>query len=448
MRSIKILVLAGVFTGIPLAAARADASYVLVAPNWGARQTAAVQAAGGSLVFAHERAGIGVATSGAPDFLVRALAGNAFQYGAGDEVIQWQQPGPVEEAVTPGDETFFPIQWNLQAVEAPAAWAAGCTGQGARVAVVDGGIHSTHVDLAPNLDAACSTSFIPGFTFDQDVGTFWHGTHVAGIVAAADNGVGTLGVAPEATIVGVKVLHNGSGSFGAVIAGILYAADPSAFGAGGCAPADVINLSLGTAFPKDHAGSLVAALDKAVNFAASQGVLAVSAAGGSATDFGQAGNLVSVPADSGSGLAVSATGPVGFALGATNFRRPASYSDYGEGFIFAAGPGGDSVLPGSASCTVPVVGGSVTAPCWQFDMVISPCRGSGASTTSYCFAAGTSMAAPAVSGVAALLKGRFPGISLGALKGRLAQSADDEGKVGHDEFYGHGFVNARRACTE
>jgi hypothetical protein len=58
------------------------------------------------------------------------------------------------------------------------------------------------------------------------------------------------------------------------------------------------------------------------------------------------------------------------------------------------------------------------------------------------------MASPAAAGVAALIKGRFPNISRGALKARLGQSADDEGKNGHDEFYGKGFVNARRACTE
>jgi subtilisin family serine protease len=58
------------------------------------------------------------------------------------------------------------------------------------------------------------------------------------------------------------------------------------------------------------------------------------------------------------------------------------------------------------------------------------------------------MATPAVSGVAALIKGANPGISLGALKARLAQTADDEGKIGNDEFYGHGWVNAFRACTE
>lgn len=444
----KLLGLVLVLALTPVAAAWADPSYVLTAPNWGAKQTAAVQLAGGVVLYSHEQAGIGIVTSSAPDFLSRAMAGNAFQTGEQDVSVQWTQPSLVEDAITPSNETFFPLQWNMQAMEAPAAWAAGCTGKGVRVAVIDGGIRNTHVDLAARMDNACSTSFVPGFPFNSDTGTFWHGTHVAGIIAASDNNIGTIGVAPEATIIGVKALHGSSGSFGAVISAILYAADPASFGAGGCARADIINLSEGVVFPKNHNGSLVAALAKAVNFAASQGVLVLSAAGNEGIDFGQAGNLVCVPGDSGSGLAVSATAPLGFALGATNFRRPASYSSYGEGYVTVAGPGGDNALQGSARCTLPTATGTITQPCWVFDLVLSTCRGSGASNTSYCFAAGTSMATPAAAGVAALIKGRFPGISLGALKARLLQSADDEGKVGHDEFYGHGFVNARRACTQ
>jgi subtilisin family serine protease len=272
---------------------------------------------------------------------------------------------------------------------------------------------------------------------------------VAGIVAAEDNGIGTLGVAPEATLIGVKVLHGGSGSFGAVIGGILYASDPAGFGSG-CARADIINMSLGAAvFKAGGAGSLIGALNQAVNFAASQGVLVISAAGNNGVDVRDFPSLAFVPAASGSGLAVSATGPLGFALGETDFRRPASYSNFGDGFVSVAGPGGDFVLPGDDICAVPTNGGPpVVTPCWVFDMVISPCRGSGASTTSYCFAAGTSMATPAVSGVAALIKGANPGISRGALKSQLFDTADDEGAAGDDEFYGHGFVNAFRACTE
>src|SRR5688572_4380577 len=217
-------------------------------------------------------------------------------------MVQWQHPimdySVEETAINPTNDTFYPIQWAHQAVQSPAAWAAGCTGQGARVAVIDGGIFAAHPDLDANVDTACSASFVPGQPFNNDTGTFWHGTHVAGIVAAEDNNIGVVGIAPEATIIGVKVLHSGTGSFGAVIGGILYASDPASFGKPGCARADIINMSLGAEFPKNGAGSLVGALNKAVNFAASNGVLVISSAGNSGIDFGQAGNFTVIPADS------------------------------------------------------------------------------------------------------------------------------------------------------
>jgi subtilisin family serine protease len=445
---LTLLAAAAVVLALP-AIASAE-SYVLTASKWGNSQNAAVAAAGGTVVWSHGKTGIAVVTSDNPGFAEAAQASGAFSSATLDFEVQWQPEVP-QQAVTSEDERFFPLQWSLTAVEAEAAWAAGCTGDGARVAILDGGIYSAHQDLDDNLDVACSVSFVAGQPFNNDLGTFWHGTHVAGIVAAEDNGIGTLGVAPEATLIGVKVLHGGSGSFGAVIGGILYASDPAAFGLGACARADVINMSLGAVFSKSAAGAgpLIGALSQAVNFAGSQGVLVISATGNNGVDIRDFPSFTFVPADSGSGLAVSATGPVGFALGATNFRRPASYSNFGDGFVSVAGPGGDFVLPGDDICAVPTNGGPpVVTPCWVFDMVISPCRGSGASTTSYCFAAGTSMATPAVSGVAALIKGANPGISRGALKSQLFDTADDEGAAGDDEFYGHGFVNAFRACTE
>jgi subtilisin family serine protease len=223
------------------------------------------------------------------------------------------------------------------------------------------------------------------------------------------------------------------------VAGILYAADPEGFGASGCAPADVVNLSLGALVPRSGNGTLLAALTRAVDFATSRGAVVVAAAGGDELDLGQAGDLVVVPAQSGKALAVSATGPVGFALGATNFRRIASYTNFGEDLVYVAGPGGDFVLPGSATCTV----AGVTAPCWTFDLVLSTNVGG-----TYTFASGTSPATAAVSGIAALALSGHPGISRGTLETLLARTADDEGKPGHDELYGHGFANAFRACVE
>ena len=145
-------------------------------------------------------------------------------------------------------------------------------------------------------------------------------------------------------------------------------------------------------------------------------------------------------------IAVSATGPVGFALGATNYDRPASYTNFGQSAVDFAAGGGDAALPGNASCSVPRnPSGSITTACWVFDLVIAPCRGGPASTSSYCFAAGTSMAAPAVSGVAALIIGKYGRVGPAEVERRLRQSADDLGKPGNDDFYGSGRVNAFRA---
>ncbi|MEW6323506.1 MAG: S8 family serine peptidase [Acidobacteriota bacterium] len=431
-------------------AAAQEQTYVLTANGWSAAQTAAVAEAGGTVVFSHDGAGVAVATSSAPDFAARVGASNAVQSVELDRMVQWQQPSPAETVTADftnpfnNDRFFNNIQWAPQAVDAPAAWAAGCTGAGVRVAVLDGGIWNVHPDLAPNMDTARSVSFVPGQPYNVDTGSFWHGTHVAGIVAAIDNvgntNSGVIGIAPQATIIGVKVLHGGSGSFGAVIQGILYASTPIAQGGGG---ADIINMSLGAVFARNDtgAGRLVAALNKAVNYANRHGVLVVSAAGNDELDLDHSGNLIAVPAQSGAGIAVSSTGPLGFALGATDFDRVASYTNYGTSAINVAAPGGDFALPGTALCTLPTTNGaSLTRPCWVFDMVFSTNVGG------WAWAAGTSMAAPAAAAVAALIKQKNPGISLGALKTALQNSAIDAGKKGADPFYGKGWVNALRAC--
>lgn len=413
-------------------------TYVFTAGKWGKKQTKAIEDAGGTVVWSHGRAGIGVAASDDADFLDNAIASGAFAHGAMDMVVEWQQPLHVAEldqaTVTPGDEGFFPLQWNMQAIDAPGAWAVGADGTGARVAVIDGGLYDIHPDIEGNLDRSCAVSFVPGQPFNYDTGTFWHSTHVAGIIVGADNGFGVIGVAPGATLMHIKALHSGSGSFGAVIGGILFASDPASFGFESCQRAHIINMSLSALFPKSAVGGgqLLAAVTKAVNFAASRGVLVISAAANDGLDLGQLYDYTVVPAEAGSGLAISATGPVDVANSGANYRRFASYSNYGESLVSLAGPGGDFTL-------YPV-------GAWFLDMVLSTCRGTSTPPTfSFCFAAGTSQATPAVAGVAALIVGQNPGISLGKLKAQLKNSADDEGKKAHDEFYGHGFVNALNA---
>ena len=424
-------------------------SYVLTASSWGPTQDAVVAKAGGTITYKHSGAGIATVESSNKNFLKDVKASGGIN-GAEDQVVQWQRPSQtvdmVEQAVTFGDDAFINAQWALDAVQAKDAWAAGFDGAGVRVAVIDGGIYNVHPDLAANIDVARSTSFVPGFAYNQDTGTFWHGTHVAGIIAAVDNTIGVVGIAPKATIVGVKALHAGSGSFGQVISAILYAATPIADGGGG---ADIINMSLGALFPRGGgntgAGQLVGAMASAVNYATDQNVLVVSSAGNDAFDLDHSGNYIDVPAQSGSGIAVSATGPMGFAVnypnGATDFDRPASYTNYGKSAVWVAGPGGDFALPGNANCAIPAVpAGNLVVPCWAFDMVLSTSR------TGWTWSAGTSMSAPAASAVAALIKQRFPGIAVGDLKSKLAQSAVPG--TGEPEFYGKGMINAYNAVTQ
>jgi len=447
MNSVRVGLIACLLA-IPFTAAAQDSDYVVTAARWGEAQAAAVAAAGGTVVFSHDGAGLAVVRSSAPDFAAR-LSGSSVIHGVeSDQVVAWQQPSTTvsaeETAINPTDDTLYPVQWAPRAIDAPAAWAAGCTGRGVRVAIVDGGLFAAHPDLAANVDVARSRSFVVGQPlFNSDIGTFWHGTHVAGIVAAIDNTRGVVGIAPEATLIGVKVLHGRGGSFGAVIQGILYAATPIAEGGAG---ADIINMSLGATFSKQGgAGSLIGALAKAVNYADRFGVLVVSAAGNDGLDLDHSGPITTVPAQSGSGIAVSATAPVGWALGAMNFDKPTTYTNYGNSVITVAAPGGDTAYPGNEICTV----GPRTRPCWVFDLVLSTSRGTQANNDgSYSWAAGTSMAAPAASAVAAMIKQKNPNISLGALKTSLAQSALDRGKQGNDPFYGKGWVNALAACQQ
>ncbi|HSB55252.1 MAG TPA: S8 family serine peptidase [Gemmatimonadales bacterium] len=420
-----------------------------------------VTEAGGAVVSTIPAIGVAVATSASPDFSTRAAAGAGIESVAEDQVVQWISPNErvIEAGEVSGEdvgqsshgnnETFFNLQWAPRAVHAPEAWDAGHIGTGVRVAVLDGGLNNLHIDLNGSVDVAHSRSFVSGFAFNQDVGTFSHATHVAGIIAAQDDGVGTIGIAPGATIIGVKVLHNGSGSFSAVISGMIYAATSIADGGAG---ANVINMSLGGNFDRQGRGAaqLANALSRAATYAYQHGVTVIASAGNDAIDLDHTDNLITVPAQSTNVISVAATGPVGFAVGypngATDFSRPASYTNFGQSAISFAAPGGDFALPGNALCTLPrIPAGTLTTNCWVFDMVISPASING-SNSGYSFAAGTSMAAPIVAGVAALIIEKNGGsMSPAQVKAALLHSADDLGKPGNDDFYGRGFVNAARA---
>jgi subtilisin family serine protease len=431
----------------------------------------AISRAGGKAKKVSSRAGLATATASNADFAAQLSKVPGVKRVVPDMVVQWvpQQQfrvgadaGP-SATPTGATERFFPTQWNLKAVRAPEAWATGQQGRGARVAILDGGIWDQHVDIAPNLDARRSASMVADVPFNSDVGTFWHGTHVAGIVAAADNNdnLGTIGIAPKATIIGVKVLHNGSGSFGQIIDGIIYAADPTNEGGAG---ANIINMSLGATFAESQdAGTqaLIEMVGEATTYAWSRGVLVVVSSGngdnqGHGIDFDN-GNYIDIPAMSPKVFGVSALAPKGFALGSTEYDLLTSYSNFGSTIVDFSGPGGDTWLAEpngrNALCTMEInpapplsPSSSITQECFWYDAVVSSCRGT--TTRNVCWASGTSMAAPAVSAVAALIVGKFGSMSPDALADRLASSADDLGAKGADPIYGRGRVNALKAVTQ
>jgi subtilisin family serine protease len=416
---------------------------------------ARVSAAGGTITRTFPEIGVAVAASGAADFASRASAIGGVESVVADQIIQFLDPNqriedlaaadlapPAGEVASlADDEPFYFLQWAPAAVQAPEAWNAGFTGRGVRVAIIDGAVYDNHIDLRGGVDVAASRSFVPGTAFNEDVGTFWHGTHVAGIVGARDNGVGAIGIAPNSTLIGVKALHAGTGAFEWVTAAILYAATP--LGEGG-AGAHVINMSLGASInwkdkeTKAEVRELKKSIDRATRYAWQQGVTVIASAGNGATNYDQAKELLKLPAENQHVISVAATGPIGWALGDRSFSRPSSYTDHGKSLVDLAAPGGDFALPGEDLCQV----GPIVNLCWVFDMYLSTARGTTANG-GYSWAAGTSMAAPVTSGIAALVIEAAGGsLQPAQVEARLKQGSVDLGKPGQDIWYGHGWVNA------
>jgi subtilisin family serine protease len=372
-----------------------------------------------------------------------------------------------------GDDIAFPpgaaendasynLQWGHKAINSPGAWDLGYRGQGALVAVLDGGFSLAHPDTAPSLQPGCSADMTgEGIEYapnaDDATGIFAHGQHTSSTIAAPDtpagqpvNG-GIIGVAPEAKLCLVKVLFNeGTGSFEDVAAGIVYAANQGA---------DIISMSLGGAIEKSgsvadgytakEANALKNMIARATTYAYQRGSLVIASAGNEADDGNANRDLIHLPSDAPHVMSVSATAPIGWATApnTTFLDNLASYSNFGSSVISVAGPGGDFSYPGNENCTIfriPPAGGAITRPCWVFDMVFA----AGARTAAgsfYFWSAGTSMATPHVSGVAALIVGKYGKMHPAQLRSKLERSADDLGKPGNDYAYGAGRVNALKA---
>ncbi len=357
---------------------------------------------------------------------------------------KWIEPADFAPAANPlsigSDEPFFDLMWGLDAIEAPEAWNTGQTGEGVRVAVLDSGIDATHPDLAPNVNTSLCASFIPGEDWQVQPGFYFnHGTHVAGTIAAADNEIGVIGVAPNAEIVAVKVLSEftGSGPFSSINAGIIYAADIDA---------DVINMSLGAELFKNgkfvqedgsivkYTGKVIAeilhAQQRAINYAYRNGTTIIAAAGNGGQNADGDGSKVIIPASMNHVISVSATAPEYWAADPTTDPDvPSSYTDYGRSHVTVSAPGGDFDF--------------FDAPFWHYDMVLSTIPGG------WSWSAGTSMASPHASGVAALIIGKNGGdMDPHEVEKQLTGTADKIDGNGQSLYHGKGAVNAYRAVTE
>lgn len=295
-------------------------------------------------------------------------------------------PPPDEDGPYPDVDDFGGADdWNLNLVQAPEVWAQGFTGEGIVVAVVDTGVDGSHPELSSRMWVNPGEN--PGNGIDDDGNGFiddvygWdfvesdndpsdgngHGTHVAGIIAAANDGFGSTGVAFDATIMPVRVLDsNGAGSFYDVAAGIRYAVDNGA---------QVINLSLG--------GSYSSAVHSALAYAGQHGVFVVAAAGN------DGGAAPVYPA------ALSAELTNVLSVGAHDSNDTRAYFSNGVGAsgavqVAAPGVGVLSCLPGNR----------------------------------YSRLSGTSMAAPHVAGLAALALSANPALDPQTLRSLIVEGAD------------------------
>lgn len=223
-----------------------------------AQANSAAQAATGQVSRVYTKALRGFTVKASAQGIAKMRAKNpAIRYCEQDQivtVVQGKKPGGGTAAQPPQV-----VPWGIARVRG------GTAGTFATAWVIDSGVELTHPDL--RVDTARSRSFVSDSSPNDGNG---HGTHVAGTIAAINNTIGVIGVAPGATIVAVRVLdRRGSGSNSGVIAGVDYVAQNGR-------PGDVANMSLG--------GGVSAALDTAVINAAATGVRFTIAAGNSSAD--------------------------------------------------------------------------------------------------------------------------------------------------------------------
>lgn len=338
------------------------------------------------------------------------------------------EPNFVRRAALLPNDSLFGLQWHYSMINLPAAWDLTTGSRDVIVAVIDSGILPGHPDLQGQLVAGYDfisnvERALDGNGIDPDptdpgdgspTGSSFHGTHVAGTIGAATNNQsGVAGVAWDVGLMPLRVLgRNGEGSTADIRQAIRYAAGlPNASGTVPARRADIINLSLG--------GSGFSSLDQElINTVRDLGIIVVAAAGN------QNNSTPFYPAAYAGVLGVSAVQIDGS-------RAP--YSSFGAHVDLAAPGGGTTDLNGDG----------------YLDGVVST-SGNDANQSlryTYSFQQGTSMAAPHVSGVLALMKAVNPGLGPVQVEQLLAsgQLTEPLGSPVPNDQFGYGLLDARRA---
>ena len=343
---------------------------------------------------------------------------------------------PADAIASPASAALYARQWNLRAVFAPEAWAAGYLGsRDVKVAILDTRIDYMNPDLVGLVDLVHSKSFVPEDVMPARYADrlpfsdlFWHGTAVASVVAS--NAKVLAGLNRFVTLLAVNVADSTNNhTVGRLISGIVYAADQGA---------DVINLSRGSERDKSQSPGFVAAFERAVNYAFRKGALVVSVPFNDAADLITTATSCGCPAKPPTRSARPPPGPTG-AAGVNgpwdNVDARAPYSAFGRSAVSVAAPGGAGEVGQFRRmwtiCTTTPTATTGAPACRARQAIAQP--------------VGTSFAAPHVAGLAALLVAQLGHGNPALIRARILQSADDLGEPGTDPHYGKGRINIARA---
>ena len=368
-------------------------------------------------------------------------------------VVKNKRGSAVSSAGFTPQDAYYAKQWYLSGdhgIHAPTAWARTLGSSSVVVAVLDTGI-TKHPDLDSQMvsgydfvSSAASGRDGDGWDSDPtDMGDYssaepssWHGTHVSGIIAAATNTIGVVGVAPGVRVQMVRVLGADSGAESDLIAGLKWAAGISVAGApANPTPAKVINLSMGTDKPTPcRIGSSLSATEEALALVKAAGVTTITAAGNynMPASYSYPGNCYPT-------LNVGATGFSGDRAAYSNYSVQDSSSGDFIGVDLSA-PGGDS----KDYIGTPEGSNGRIMSTWNDGKTT-------VGNPTYDYMEGTSMAAPVVSGVVALVYSIKPGISFDDMWTKVIQPSltpfEASTKCAQTKVCGGGIVNAAGALA-